>query len=82
MIRDGFAVHQNATKQQPWADDAPEFLPLLVACKLTDGRLSLSTLSKLVARDDKIRYMRKGQRRRVHVADLWRYMQSRQNDPK
>lgn len=45
----------NATKEQPWVDDAPEYLPLSLALKLIDNCLSLSTLSKLCKSDGEIR---------------------------
>jgi len=71
----------NATKEQPWDDDAPEYMFLSEARKLIDDKLSLQTLGRLCKPDGEIRYMRKGQRCQVHVADFRRYMQSRQSDP-
>ena len=81
------AEPQADTKEQPWADDAPEYLPLKEARKLIDNRLSLSTLSKLLVPDGEMRYMRKygktgrSTRCKVHIGDFHRYMQSHQNDP-
>ncbi len=75
------AVVQASTKEVPWADDAPEYLPLSKARKLIDDRKSVSTLSKLLTPDGDIRYMRKGRRCKVHVADFLRYFRSRPNDP-
>jgi hypothetical protein len=72
---------EKAAKKQPWVDDAPEYLPLSAAAKLIDNRLSLSALSRLLSPRGKIRYMRKGRRCKVHVADFRRYMQGRQSDP-
>jgi hypothetical protein len=72
---------EKAAKKQPWADDAPEYLPLTAAAKLIDNRLSLPVLSKLLSPRGKIRYMRKGRRSKVHVADFRMYMQGRQSDP-
>lgn len=70
------------TKEQPWTDDAPEYLPLSQARKLIDGRLSLVMLSKLCKPDGDMRYMRKrGVGCKVHIADFLRYMRSRQSDP-
>jgi hypothetical protein len=77
----GEAKAQDGSKEQPWADDAPEHLPLTEARKLIDDRLSLSTLSKWLTPDGEIRYMRKkGVGCKVHVADFRRYMQGRQSD--
>jgi hypothetical protein len=72
---------EKAAKKQPWVDDAPEYLPLTAAAKLIDNRLSLPVLSKLLSPRGKIRYMRKGHRSKVHVADFRRYMQGQQSDP-
>ena len=66
---------------QAWDDDAAEYLPLSAARKLIDDRLSLQTLGRLCKPDGEIRYMRKGQRCKVHVADFRRYMQSQQGNP-
>jgi hypothetical protein len=65
----------------PWADDAPEYITLTEARKLIDDRLSMPTLSRLCKPDGRMHYMRKGQRRKVHLGDFRRYMQSRPNDP-
>ncbi len=81
------AVVQASTKEVPWADDAPEYLPLLEASKLTDGRLSTQTLSKLCKPDGEVRYMRKygktgrSTRCKVHIGDFRQYMRGRQSDP-
>jgi len=79
--RNASPAAQDTAKEQPWADDAPEYLPLSEAAKLIDNRLSLSALSKLLSADGEIRYMRKGRRCKVHIADFRRYMQGRQSDP-
>jgi hypothetical protein len=76
-------VAQADGKEQPWADDVPEYLPLTEARKLIDNRFSLPTLSKLMTPDGEMRYMRKeGCGCKVHLGDLRRYMQGRQSDPK
>jgi hypothetical protein len=77
----GAPTAEKTAKKQPWVDDAPEYLPLTAAAKLIDNRLSLPVLSKLLSPRGKIRYMRKGRRSKVHVADFRRYMQGRQSDP-
>ena len=69
------------TKEQPWDDDAEGYLFLTEVRKLIDDRLSLPTLSKLLTPDGEVRYMRKGQRCKVYLADFRRYMRSRQSDP-
>ncbi len=70
------------TKEQPWSDDAPEYLPASEAHKLIDGQFSLQTLGRLCKPDGAIRYMQKGQRRKLHLADFLRYMKGQQSDPK
>lgn len=71
-----------ANKEQPWVNDAPEYLPLSEARKLTDNRLSLPTLSKLLTPNGEIRYMRKrGVGCKLHVADFRKYIRSRISDP-
>jgi hypothetical protein len=72
----------NDTKEQPWADDAPEYLFLTEAKKLIDGQLSLQTLGRLCKPDGKIRYMHKGHRCKIHAADFREHMKSRQSNHK
>lgn len=72
---------KDATKEQPWADDAPEYLSLSEARKLIDGRFSLQTLSRLCKHDGRIRYMHKGQRSKIHAADFREHMKGQQSDP-
>ena len=72
---------EDASKKQPWVDDAPAYLPLSEARKLIDERLSLPTLSKLCRPDGPVRYMRRGRRCKVHLGDFRRHMQSQQSDP-
>jgi hypothetical protein len=70
------------SKEQPWSNVAPEYLPLTEAEKLTDGRLSVPTLSKMMTPTGEMRYMRKrGHRCKVHIADFYRHLRSRQSDP-
>ncbi len=70
------------TMEQPWRDDAPEYLHLKEARKLIDDRFSLSALSKLMTPDGEIRYMRKpGFGCKVHLVDFRRHMRGHQNDP-
>lgn len=78
----GEKVAQASTMELPWADDAPEYLLLSQAQKLIDNRFSLQTLGRLCKPDGRIRYMRKGRRRRVHVADFLQYMKGQQSNPK
>jgi hypothetical protein len=58
-----------ASKQVPWADATAAYLPNSEAIKLVEG-LSLSTLSKILKPDGPIRYMKKGQRCKVNLADF------------
>lgn len=70
-------------RQQAWDDEGSEYMSLSEARKLIDGRLSISTLSKLCKPDGEIRYMRKrGKGCKVYLADFYRYMKARQSDPK
>jgi len=70
------------SKEQPWKDDAPEYLSLSEAGKLIDDRLTLSALSKLCKPDGEMRYMRKrGIGCNVHLGDFRKYMKGRQGDP-
>lgn len=69
------------TKRQPWSKDAPEYLPLKEAVKLTDGYLSLQALSKKMKPTGEMRYMQNGQRCKVHIADFFRYIKSQVRDP-
>jgi hypothetical protein len=56
--------------EQPWSDNAPEYLPNSDALKLVDGEWTLNKLGKLLVPHGRIRYMRKGQRTKVHVQDF------------
>jgi hypothetical protein len=69
------------SQQQSWANDAPEYLSLSEIRKLIDGQLSLQTLGRLCKPDGQIRFMRRGQRCKVHISDFRRCMQGRQSDP-
>lgn len=73
---------RSGSMEQLWVDDAPEYLPLSEAVKLTDGRLSLSALSRLLTPQGHMRYMRKGQRCRVHLGDFRRFLKGHQSDPR
>lgn len=69
--------HENDSKTQTmiveWNDDCPEYIPNADAVKLCEGKISLSLLSKRLTPDGNIRYMRKGQRCKVHVQDFRRF---------
>jgi len=73
---------QGGTQEQPWQDEAPGYLPLSQARKLIDDRYTLGALSKLCKPDGAMRYMRKGQRCKVHLADFRAYMRGQQSDPR
>ncbi len=66
----------DATKQCPWNDTDPRFIPLTEAVKLSDGRLDLKTLSKRLKPDGLMRYMRSAKRCRVHKGDLEQYLEA------
>ncbi|OQB85178.1 MAG: hypothetical protein BWX88_02017 [Planctomycetes bacterium ADurb.Bin126] len=67
--------------QVPWRDDAPEYIPAAEARKLMDEEVSLQTLGRL-CKGGHISYMRKGRRRKLHLGDLRKYLQSQQRDEK
>ena len=69
------------SKEQPWDDDAPEYIPLTEAVKLTGGLISVQRLSRRLTPTGEMRYMRKGQRCKVHLGDFRRYMKGHQSDP-
>ncbi len=71
LIELGYLEEEEADgMKQVWLDDAPEYLPNSEAIKLSEGKLSLSRLSKLLNPNGAIRYMRRGQRCKVHIADF------------
>ena len=72
---------EKKSRELPWREVADEFLPLLEATKLVDGRITLPTLSKLLVPDGQMRYMRKGRRCKVHLTDFRNYMKGHQSDP-
>ena len=62
---------QAATKELPWSDDAPEYLPNAEAIKLADdSALTIKSLGRLLTPTGRIRYMRKGRRCKVHLQDF------------
>jgi hypothetical protein len=61
-------------QEHRWEDDAPEYISNSEAVtRLADNRLPLSQLSKMLTPHGPIRYMRKGQRCKVHIGDFMRY---------
>ena len=68
--------------QQPWDDDATEYIGLTEAVGLIDKRKSVSALSKHCKLDGEMRYMREpGKGCKVHVGDLLEFMKARHADP-
>lgn len=63
----------SASAMLRWKADAPDFIPAAEAVKLTDGKLKLPALSKALRPGGPVRYMRKGQRCKVHVQDFRKY---------
>lgn len=64
------------SKKQPWKNDTPDYMPLSEAIvNLADNKPKLSTLSKKITPDGSIRYMRHGQRCKVHIGDFREYAQ-------
>jgi hypothetical protein len=64
------------TKEQPWADVAPEYLSNSKAIKLADGRISIKKLGKLLKPNGTMRYMRRGHRCKVHIGDFTEYIKT------
>ncbi len=64
------------SKEQVWLDDTPEYIPNSEAIKLTDGKLLLPRLSKILKPDGPIRYMRRGHRCKVHIGDFRGHIKS------
>ena len=58
------------SKQLPWSDDAPEFLPNKDVVALSKGKMSESRLSRLCTPTGPIRYMRKRNRCKVHIGEF------------
>jgi hypothetical protein len=61
------------SKQVPWADDAEDYLPNSEAIKLSE-KMDLPKLSKILKPDGPIRYMKRGQRCKVNIADFRVYL--------
>jgi hypothetical protein len=66
----------NATKAQPWSDDAPEYIPNKDAVNLACGDITLKRLGQLCQPNGSFRYMRKGRRTKVHVGDFRQFLVS------
>jgi len=65
------------TKEIPWDENNPDFMPGSEAiARLADNKIALSTLSSKLKPDGDIRYMRKGQRNRVHIGDFVLYLKN------
>jgi len=62
--------------KQPWDADLSEYVSNSVAItSLTRSGITLSGLSKMLTPGGKVRYMKKGQRCKVHLGDLVKYFQ-------
>lgn len=70
------AKRKPETKEVPWSDDAPEYLPNSKAVKLADGDLDLKQLGRLLKPNGSIRYMRKGRRTKVHLQDFVNHLKA------
>jgi len=69
------------SKEQPWIDDAPDYIMNSDAVKLAEfanRKITLSALSKLLEPDGPIRYMRKRKplRCKVHIGDFIAFMKT------
>ncbi len=68
------------SKEVPWNPDDPAYIASSGALKLIDKKITLPTLSKQLTPDGPMRYMRKGQRSRVHLKDFEAWWGSRKTD--
>jgi hypothetical protein len=58
-------------KQQPWTDEATEYMLLSEAiAKLADGGITLKGASKKITDSGAVRFMRKGRRCKVNIVDF------------
>jgi hypothetical protein len=73
------AADNSDSQELPWDDGAEAFIPNSDALKLT-GDLALTKLSKVLKPDGPIRYMRKGQRTKVHIQDFKMWCKSQGPD--
>jgi hypothetical protein len=65
---------ETESKEQPWDEDDLDYMSNSEAITtFTNSKMPLSTLSKLLTPDGPIRYMRKGQRAKVHIGDFREY---------
>ena len=76
-IKESILKKRPPGKEQPWVDDAPDYIENSKAIvDFSRGKLSLSRLSKILKPDGPIRYMRKGQRCKVHIADFMKWCEA------
>jgi hypothetical protein len=63
------------TKEQPWRDDAPDYMENSEAVSIfTGSKMPLPTLSNMLRKPgNAIRWMRKGRRSKVHIGDFGNY---------
>jgi hypothetical protein len=78
QLADSGGENDGQTKEQLWRDDDPDYMSLSEAVsKLGDSKIPLSTLSKQLTPSGPMRYMRKGQRCKVHIGDFRRHIKSK-----
>jgi len=79
IINDTIKQKKPAGTEQTWRNDAPDYIPNSEAVVIfTKSKMPLSSLTKLLKDpNNKIRYMRKGQRCKVHIGDFREYAQNR-----
>jgi len=73
------AKAEKTTKKQPWRDDDPDYILLSNAIvSFTDSKIPLSTMSSRLKPDSSpVRYMRRGQRCKVHIGDFIKYIKTK-----
>lgn len=77
MSRRKSAAKAPPTSQEiPWNESAEAFITGKEAIAIADGKIAPTKLSKTCRPDGPIRYMRKGQRLRVHVGDFREWLRS------
>lgn len=75
-------LEKQEPKEQPWDDNTEGYVSLTDACNLYGGFCKLSTLGKHIrSNKNQIRYMTKGRRTKVNLADLRKHIDSHPNEP-
>jgi len=66
-------ARSGGAEEEPWRDDAPDYMPLSEAGKTFASKMGLSSLSKAIKPGCGVRHMRKSRRCKVHIGDFRRW---------